>query len=123
MYTGPHRVSLFLSRTMDVCMRKCCARTNCDLAYLIDKNCFSVRCFSQELCKISTAPSITNGDVEISAMRKTVKKEELPEDSRKFPYNPGGREGTSEMKVFGICSSSLLGVKFSDKVLNFLGIF
>ncbi|KAK3699402.1 hypothetical protein QZH41_018563 [Actinostola sp. cb2023] len=68
-------------KTMSVCMRKCCARPKCDLAYLIDKNCFSVRCFSHELCKISTSPSITSGDVEISAMRKTIKKEELPEDT------------------------------------------
>jgi len=76
-------VYCILSRTMDICMRKCCSRPNCDVAYLIDKNCFSVRCFSHELCKISSAPSITNGDVEISAMRRTVKKDELHEDSRK----------------------------------------
>ena len=51
-------------------MGMCCGRKGCDIAYLIDRNCFSVKCFSLPLCKVTDIPA-TNGDVEISAMFKT----------------------------------------------------
>ncbi|XP_031554877.1 uncharacterized protein LOC116291804 isoform X2 [Actinia tenebrosa] len=68
-------------KSMGFCMRMCCARPRCDVAYLIDKNCFSITCFSPALCKITSDHSTANGDVEISAMLKSVKKEELPDEA------------------------------------------
>ena len=54
-------------RTMNLCMRRCCASASCDLAYMVDKNCFSVKCYSAALCKISGVPT-TNGHVQISTI-------------------------------------------------------
>ena len=56
---------------MDMCMDRCCAQQGCNLAYMVDKNCFSVACFSPALCKISDVAS-TNGDVEISTIMNST---------------------------------------------------
>nr|XP_058966247.1 uncharacterized protein LOC131792849 [Pocillopora verrucosa] len=52
---------------MHMCMDRCCAQQGCNVAYMVDKNCFSVACYSPSLCKISDTSS-TNGDVEISTI-------------------------------------------------------
>ncbi|XP_015765053.1 PREDICTED: uncharacterized protein LOC107343965 [Acropora digitifera] len=54
-------------RDMGMCMDRCCAQRDCNVAYMVDKNCFSVACYSPVLCKISDV-SATNGDVEISTI-------------------------------------------------------
>lgn len=56
---------------MDMCMDRCCAQRGCNVAYMVDKNCFSVACFSPSLCKISDVSS-TNGDVEISTIMEST---------------------------------------------------
>ncbi|XP_066025158.1 uncharacterized protein [Pocillopora verrucosa] len=52
---------------MHMCMDRCCAQQGCNVAYMVDKNCFSVACYSPSLCKISDTSS-TNGEVEISTI-------------------------------------------------------
>ncbi|XP_048589005.1 uncharacterized protein LOC5518116 isoform X2 [Nematostella vectensis] len=67
-------------KAMKSCMRMCCALRSCDVAYMFDRNCFSISCFSPDLCHVTDFPT-SNGDVEISTMVKTVKKEKLPEET------------------------------------------
>ena len=56
---------------MDMCMDRCCAQRGCNVAYMVDSNCFSVSCFSPTLCKISDVPS-SNGDVKISTIMNST---------------------------------------------------
>ena len=37
---------------MNGCLQKCCTTDKCDLAYLIDNTCYTVKCFSKDLCKV-----------------------------------------------------------------------
>ncbi|EDO46077.1 predicted protein [Nematostella vectensis] len=67
-------------KAMKSCMRMCCALRSCDVAYMFDRNCFAISCFSPDLCHVTDFPT-SNGDVEISTMVKTVKKEKLPEET------------------------------------------
>ena len=39
------------------CIMKCCSDTLCNVTYLIDRKCFSVRCHSEDLCK--TIPALS----------------------------------------------------------------
>ena len=76
-------VPLFFSfSNMDMCMDRCCAQRGCNLAYMVDRNCFSVACFSPSLCKISDV-STTNGDVEISTIMAS-NAAETPAEKREF---------------------------------------
>ena len=52
-------------------MDRCCAQRGCNVAYMVDSNCFSVSCFSPTLCKISDVPS-SNGDVKISTIMNST---------------------------------------------------
>ncbi|PFX33592.1 Tolloid-like protein 1 [Stylophora pistillata] len=56
---------------MHMCMDRCCAQQGCNVAYMVDNNCFSVACYSPSLCKISDTSS-TNGDVEISTILEST---------------------------------------------------
>ena len=58
---------------MKDCLGKCCSANKCDLAYLIDSDCYAVKCFSPELCKVTSEPP-KNGRVEISAVYKSERK-------------------------------------------------
>lgn len=60
-------ISVICFSDMHMCMDRCCAQQGCNVAYMVDKNCFSVACYSPSLCKISDTSS-TNGDVEISTI-------------------------------------------------------
>lgn len=62
-------------------MDRCCAQRGCNVAYMVDKNCFSVACFSPSLCKISDVSS-TNGDVEISTIMESTA--ERPAEKREY---------------------------------------
>ncbi|XP_067016008.1 uncharacterized protein [Acropora muricata] len=53
-------------KDMEECMSLCCASKRCQLAYMDNAKCYGVKCYSEELCKITTAYS-TN-DVKISLM-------------------------------------------------------
>ena len=73
--------SLSCFSDMDMCMDRCCAQRGCNVAYMVDKNCFSVACFSPSLCKISDVSS-TNGDVEISTIMESTA--ERPAEKREY---------------------------------------
>ena len=68
-----------------MCMDRCCAQRDCNVAYMVDKNCFSVACYSPILCKISDV-SATNGDVEISTILNSTA--EKPAEKRKSLFSP-----------------------------------
>ena len=70
---------------MGMCMDRCCAQRDCNVAYMVDKNCFSVACYSPVLCKISDV-SATNGDVEISTILNSTA--EKPAEKRKSLFSP-----------------------------------
>lgn len=53
-------------KDMEECMSLCCASKRCQLAYMDKAKCYGVKCYSEELCKITTGYS-TN-DVKISLM-------------------------------------------------------
>lgn len=53
-------------KDMEECMSLCCATKKCQLAYLDKVNCYGVKCYSEELCKITTG--IATNDVKISLM-------------------------------------------------------
>lgn len=53
---------------MEECMGMCCSSKKCQLAYLDKKKCYGVKCFSEELCKVTTG--IGTDDVKISLMVK-----------------------------------------------------
>ena len=36
---------------------RCCEKESCEIAFMIDGNCYGVHCFDQELCKIRRAKS------------------------------------------------------------------
>ena len=36
---------------MTACIRMCCGRKNCDVAMMLEKNCYAVHCYSDALCK------------------------------------------------------------------------
>lgn len=74
-------ISLSCFSDMDMCMDRCCAQRGCNVAYMVDKNCFSVACFSPSLCKISDVSS-TNGDVEISTIMESTA--ERPAEKREY---------------------------------------
>lgn len=42
---------------METCSEYCCRDKECHLAYMVDKSCYSVKCFNSELCKTFTAPN------------------------------------------------------------------
>ena len=71
-----------------MCMDRCCAQRDCNVAYMVDKNCFSVACYSPVLCKISDV-SATNGDVEISTILNSTA--EKPAEKRKSLFSPVAR--------------------------------
>ena len=44
--------------TMAKCMKKCCDSSICDVAYMLNKKCYSVSCSSKEACHtVSVKPS------------------------------------------------------------------
>ena len=51
---------------MEECMSLCCASKRCQLAYMDNAKCYGVKCYSEELCKITTG--ISTNDVKISLM-------------------------------------------------------
>ena len=44
---------------MDKCRRICCEMTQCHLAFMLGKNCFSVKCHDVDSCRAQTAKPST----------------------------------------------------------------
>lgn len=53
-------------KDMEECMSLCCVSKRCQLAYMDKAKCYGVKCYSEELCKITTG--ISTDDVKISLM-------------------------------------------------------
>ena len=41
---------------IETCTQYCCKDRECHLAYMVDKSCYSVKCFNSELCETFKAP-------------------------------------------------------------------
>ena len=41
--------------TFDDCIKFCCDAQECDLAFMVKKTCFSLKCHNEDLCKTRTA--------------------------------------------------------------------
>ena len=53
-------------KDMEECMSLCCTSKRCQLAYMDNAKCYSFKCYSEELCKITT--DISTNDAKISLM-------------------------------------------------------
>ena len=42
---------------METCSAYCCRDRECHLAYMVDKSCYSVKCYNSEVCKTFPAPN------------------------------------------------------------------
>ena len=59
-------------------MSLCCASKRCQLAYMDKAKCYGVKCYSEELCKITTG--IATNDVKISLMvRNDINRKGMPD--------------------------------------------
>ena len=67
----------FNSRDIQNCLSKCCSTKDCDMAYLVNhQQCFSVKCFTPELCQIADEP-LKHRMIEISKLIKAKKKRRI----------------------------------------------
>ena len=67
----------FNSRDIQNCLSKCCSAKDCDMAYLVNhQQCFSVKCFTPELCQIADEP-LKHRMIEISKLIKAKKKRRI----------------------------------------------
>ena len=65
------------SRDIQNCLSKCCSAKDCDMAYLVNhQQCFSVKCFTPELCQIADEP-LKHRMIEISKLIKAKKKRRI----------------------------------------------
>ena len=44
-----------LATTMEECMGQCCKEDDCDLSFMIDKDCYTVKCSRSDLCQTRKA--------------------------------------------------------------------
>lgn len=62
--------------TMAKCMEKCCDSKDCDLAYMVEKKCFSVSCSSKEDCRpVSVKASKKTPLISVMVMKVEPKEE------------------------------------------------
>lgn len=56
------------------CYATCCQQSSCNLAFMLGQNCFSVKCYSKDLCStIPAQPSIFNPQIAYVWERKELK--------------------------------------------------
>ena len=36
---------------MSTCIRMCCGRKDCDVAFMLEANCYAVNCYNEDLCQ------------------------------------------------------------------------
>jgi hypothetical protein len=48
-----HKLAQYVA--MELCVQLCCQEKGCDVAFMIGKNCYGVKCFSEELCHVVPA--------------------------------------------------------------------
>ena len=56
---------------MVICTKLCCVAEKCDLALMINNNCFLVSCYSRELCEVVKAISTKYQPSVAYVMRRT----------------------------------------------------
>ena len=80
---------------IETCSEYCCRDKECHLAYMVDKSCYSVKCFNSELCETFNAPHFFLNPV-ISFVSRV-------------------KNTTGELEVFGgICGITFLLQTFSS---------
>ena len=70
---------------MAKCMEKCCDSKDCDLAYMVEKKCFSVSCSSKEDCRLVSVKASKKTPL-ISAMVMKVEPKEETGNSQWATY-------------------------------------
>jgi len=85
--------------TMAKCMEKCCDSKECDIAYMVEKKCYSVSCSSKDDCKPVSVKASKKTPLISAMVMKAEPKEETdlsavatpPEDSTstEFAFKPG----------------------------------
>ena len=48
-----HKLAQYVA--MELCVQLCCQEKGCDVAFMIGKNCYGVKCFSEDLCRVVPA--------------------------------------------------------------------
>lgn len=59
---------------MQACIKLCCARKNCDLAFMVKRLCYSVSCYKHEMCKSVTAYHVTKYHPQVAYVFRGQKK-------------------------------------------------
>lgn len=68
-------------KTLDLCMRQCCLKESCSLAFMISDSCYLVRCKDDESCKTKKArPSGMNPTIVYITHLKEEPHSGLPEE-------------------------------------------
>lgn len=62
-------------KNMQTCIKLCCARENCDLAFMVKKFCYSVSCYKHEMCKSVDAYHVTKYHPQVAYVFKVRKAE------------------------------------------------
>ncbi len=62
--------------TMAKCMEKCCDSKDCDLAYMVEKKCYSVSCSSKEDCRPVSVKASKKSPLISAMVMKVEPKEE-----------------------------------------------
>lgn len=63
-------------KNMQTCIKLCCARENCDLAFMVKSFCYSVSCYKHEMCKSVNAYHVTKYHPQVAYVFKGKKAKE-----------------------------------------------
>ena len=72
---------------MAKCMEKCCDSKECDVAYMVEKKCYSVSCSSRDDCKPVTVKAPKKTPLISAMIMKAEPKEETGRVSLGLPMN------------------------------------
>lgn len=69
------------------CYDICCRTENCDLAFMLGQNCFSIKCHDKSLCTtIPAQPSIFNPQIAYVLTREKVSLKTTMEGKKKMKF-------------------------------------
>ena len=66
--------------SMHVCVKRCCHTHACDVALMVDGNCFGVACYSKALCESVPVPHPHYIQSQLAFMNKANPRDELGRD-------------------------------------------
>jgi len=73
VFTTESFISCMQVGNIGECYDLCCQQSNCNLAFMLGQNCFSVKCTNKDLCStIPAQPSIYNPQIAYVYNRKAI---------------------------------------------------